>query len=93
MILLLLCLSVVFLTGLASAADEDTLNDHFCEEMDGEREVRYSSYIYPSGISYVFVDYETEDTEYERARTVAVASTACSRHSSLPRSRASSPRS
>ncbi len=64
MTLVFLWLSVVFLTGLASAADEDTLNDHFCEEIDSEREVRHP-YIYPGGVGYVFVDCETEDTVYE----------------------------
>ena len=64
MTLLLLCLSVVFLTSPAFAVDEDTLNDHFCEEVGGEREVRHP-YRYPSGVSSVVVDCETEDTVHE----------------------------
>ena len=64
MTVVFLCLSAVFLTDLASAANEDTLNDRFCEEVGGEREVRHP-YVYPSGVSYIRVDCETEDTVYE----------------------------
>ena len=57
----MLCL---LLASFAHAEDEDILNDRFCEEVGGEREVRHP-YIYPGGVGYVFVDCETEEAVYE----------------------------
>ena len=62
--LIFFCLCWVVLTGLAYAVDEDTLNNRFCEEIGGEREVRHT-YIYPGGRGSVYVDCETADTVYE----------------------------
>ena len=43
---------------------EDSYNEHFCDKVGGEREVRHS-YRYPTGTSYVRIDCETADTVYE----------------------------
>ena len=57
-------LFLVFLLPAVALAQEDAYNAAFCASMDGETEVRYD-YTYPSGQSYVRVDYETTDTVYE----------------------------
>lgn len=43
---------------------EDSYNEHFCDKVGGEKDVRHS-YRYPTGKSFVRIDCETSDTVYE----------------------------